>query len=95
MSSLSDAGTPRVQVPIEELVLRPGQTITLHVHDHRGERTKIEVRSVGRLGSAIGIPEVFCDDGDLRVLSFDEWREINEQYRWLAGIPVDPKPAKK
>jgi len=91
---MPDPKSPFVQVQVDSVVLRPGQTITIYAHDRHGMKTQIEVRSTGIVGN-VGFPEIFCDDGDVVVKSFDEWRSIEDAYRIIKGLPLAPQPATK
>lgn len=92
MSSLE---SPFVQVRVDEIRLRVGQTITVYIQDDTSNFTKVELRSVGAPGANVGQPEIFCDDGDFVPVSFDEWVPLADRYRQLRGLPIDLKPAKK
>ena len=88
---------PYVQVQVEQLTLRPGQTISVYVSNADGTKTQIEIRSVGVPGASVGIPEIFCDDGDIERQSFDGWKSMDqatrERYGFVRlGEPKPPQP---
>ena len=91
---MSDLKSPFVQVRVDEIRLRVGQTITVYIQDDTSNFTKVELRSVGAPGANVGQPEIFCDDG-IRHQSFEAWRPMDQQSRFYRGLPIDPKPAKK
>lgn len=87
--------SPYVQVRVDKVVLRPGQTLTIYAHNPDGMREQIEVRSVGVRGATVGQPEIFFDSDVVVCRSFDDWRPMDQQQRWYRGLPLDPQPAKK
>lgn len=89
---MSSLNSPFVQVRVDTIHLRVGQTLTVYIQDDTSNYTQVELRSVGAPGANVGKPEIFCDDGDVVPVSFDEWLPLDAQYRRLRGLPSDPKP---
>jgi hypothetical protein len=90
-----DKLSPYVQVQVDTVVLRPGQTITIYANNRNGMKTQIEVRCLGFGGGNVGYPEIFCDDAEVVIKPFDEHREMEDAYRIMKGLPLEPKPATK
>jgi hypothetical protein len=95
MSDLGDK--PRVNVEIEYIAIKPGETITLLVIGPDGTNASIEVRSVGVPGSGRGVVQVFCDEKIL-FSNFDDYKPMHRAVREQYGIGVQrldsPVPAK-
>lgn len=94
MSPQSDS--PSVNVRIDQIRLRAGQTITVYVTGPDGQMVHVEIRSVGMPGANVGYPEIFIEDAEhLDISLFDEWTPMGRAWRKRCGIPRPPEPATK
>ena len=95
MSDLGDK--PRVNVEIEYVAVKPGETITLLVIGPDGTNAAVEVRSVGIPGSNVGQVEVYCAEKIL-FANYDDWKPMDRAVRERYGVGVQrldpPVPAK-
>ena len=88
--------SPYVQVRVDEIRLRPGQTITVYVQDLDSNFVQVELRSVGVQGANVGQPEIFIRDGkNVEINHFNEWTPMDQAIRKYRGLPIDPQPATK
>jgi hypothetical protein len=97
---MSDLLSPSVSVRVDTITLNPGQTITVYVANAHGMKTQVELRSVGVVGTNVGHPQIFFDEGVETVDSFDAWRPMDEACRCIYGMarlrePKPPQPKEK
>ena len=93
---MADSQTPYVYVPIDKIVVKPGESITLGVRNCDCEETQIEVRSVGVPGALIGHPQIFFGEGVQTVDDMSKWRSMFAALNSIYGATrlAEPKPPK-
>jgi len=60
---------PEITIPISEMNIKAGETLTVVVQDRNREPIIVEIRCLKD-----GTPELFCDK--LEALPFKEWRRM-------------------
>jgi hypothetical protein len=93
---MPDGKAPYVSVKVEQIIVQPGEVVTLMVVGRNHEMVQIEVRSVGIAGSTVGHPEVFCDQ-EILFTNFGEWQSMDQAVRERFGLGrlMPPKPMAK
>lgn len=93
---MPDGKSPYVSVKVKQIIIKPGDVITLLVASRDSTNVQIEVRSVGLPGSNVGHVEVFCDE-EFDLYNFDEWNSMDQAVRARFGLGrlMPPRPMAK
>lgn len=89
---MPDSDNPHVYVPVDTIVVNPGESITLLVKNHAGENTQVEVRSVGAKGAHVGHPQIFYGDDVHSIQPMGEWRSMYDSLASVYGSVRLAKP---
>jgi hypothetical protein len=91
---MADSQSPHIAVPVDKLVVKPGESVTLLVTNHVGEKTEVVVRSVGATGARIGHPQIFYGNEVFSIEPLDQWRSMYDAASSVYGSVrlAEPKP---
>ena len=94
---MPDGKSPHVNVGIECIWIKPGETLTVMVIGPDGKNVAVEIRSAGITGSNVGHVEIFSDEEISLFASYDAYKPMSKAVRERYGIGIQrldpPVPA--